>query len=126
MVLLGEDSSHGSGATLEAKVAIVERLIEECHFSAVFFESQAYDFLDLELALAARTATPEQLADAIGGLWSTTREIDPLVSFLYQAAAWLARQAGTDLVEIPGAHMAYLTEPAAVAERLRPLLQDHS
>jgi len=46
--------------------------------------------------------------------------------FLYQAASWLAHQAGTDLVEVPGAHMAYLTEPAAVAERLRPLLRDHS
>jgi len=46
--------------------------------------------------------------------------------FLYQAASWLARQVGTDLVEVPGAHMAYLTEPAAVAERLRPLLRDLS
>jgi len=46
--------------------------------------------------------------------------------FLYQATSWLARQVGTDLVELPGAHMAYLTEPAAVAERLRPLLRDLS
>jgi pimeloyl-ACP methyl ester carboxylesterase len=46
--------------------------------------------------------------------------------FLYEAASWLARQVGTDLVEVPGDHMAYLTEPAAVAERLRPLLRDHS
>jgi pimeloyl-ACP methyl ester carboxylesterase len=46
--------------------------------------------------------------------------------FLYQAAAWLARQVGTDLLEVPGAHMAYLTDPAAVAEGLRPLLQEHS
>jgi pimeloyl-ACP methyl ester carboxylesterase len=46
--------------------------------------------------------------------------------FLYQAAAWLARQVGTDLVEVPGGHMAYLTEPVAVAERLRPLLRDLS
>jgi hypothetical protein len=46
--------------------------------------------------------------------------------FLYQAASWLARQVGTDLVEVPGAHMAYLTEPAVVAERLRPLLRDLS
>ena len=36
--------------------------------------------------------------------------------FLYQAAAWLARQVGTDLLEVPGGHMAYLTEPVAVAE----------
>ena len=46
--------------------------------------------------------------------------------FLYQAAAWLARQAGTDLLEVPGGHMAYLTEPVAVAESLRPLLQELS
>jgi len=46
--------------------------------------------------------------------------------FLYQAASWLARQAGTDLVEVPGAHMAYLTDPTTVAERLRPLLRDLS
>jgi hypothetical protein len=45
---------------------------------------------------------------------------------LYQAASWLARQVGTDLVEVPGGHMAYLTEPAAVAEGLRPLLRDRS
>jgi hypothetical protein len=46
--------------------------------------------------------------------------------FLYQAASWLAHQAGTDLLQVPGGHMAYLTEPAAVAESLRPLLRDHS
>jgi pimeloyl-ACP methyl ester carboxylesterase len=46
--------------------------------------------------------------------------------FLYQAAAWLAHQVGVDLVEVPGGHMAYLTDPAAVAEGLRPLLRDRS
>ena len=46
--------------------------------------------------------------------------------FLYQAAAWLAHQVGVDLVEVPGGHMAYLTQPAAVAESLRPLLADLS
>lgn len=46
--------------------------------------------------------------------------------FLYQAAAWLASEAGTGLAEIPGSHMAYLTDPAAVAEHLRPLLQNLS
>jgi hypothetical protein len=30
--------------------------------------------------------------------------------FLYQAAAWLAHQVGVDLVEVPGGHMAYLTD----------------
>jgi pimeloyl-ACP methyl ester carboxylesterase len=46
--------------------------------------------------------------------------------FLYQAAAWLAHQVGVDLVEVPGGHMAYLTDPAAVAEGLRPQLRDRS
>jgi pimeloyl-ACP methyl ester carboxylesterase len=46
--------------------------------------------------------------------------------FLYQAASWLAHQAGTELVELPGAHMAYLTEPAAVADAVRPLLRQRS
>jgi len=46
--------------------------------------------------------------------------------FLHQAASWLAGQVGTDLVEIPGGHMAYLTDPAAVAESLRPLLRQLS
>jgi pimeloyl-ACP methyl ester carboxylesterase len=46
--------------------------------------------------------------------------------FLYQAAAWLAHQLDADLVEVPGGHMAYLTDPAAVAEGLRPLLADRS
>jgi hypothetical protein len=46
--------------------------------------------------------------------------------FLHQAASWLARQVGTDLAEIPGSHMAYLTEPVAVADGLRPLLRQLS
>jgi pimeloyl-ACP methyl ester carboxylesterase len=46
--------------------------------------------------------------------------------FLYQAASWLARQVDVDLLEVPGAHMAYLTQPAAVAESLRPLLRQLS
>jgi pimeloyl-ACP methyl ester carboxylesterase len=46
--------------------------------------------------------------------------------FLYQAASWLAHQVGTDPVELPGGHMAYLTDPVAVAEGLRPLLRQLS
>jgi len=42
---------------------------------------------------------------------------------LYQAASWLAGHLGTDLVELTGGHTAYLTEPVAVADSLRPLLR---
>lgn len=68
VVLLGEDANHGAGRTLELKVELVERLIQECGFSGVFFESQVYDFVDLQRAIDSKNATPEQLADAIGGL----------------------------------------------------------
>ena len=87
VVLLGEDDNHGGGKTFAVKIDLVERLVDECGFSAVFFESQAYDFLDLKHGLAAQTATREQVADAIGGLWSTTRESDRLASFLFDAAS---------------------------------------
>ena len=46
--------------------------------------------------------------------------------FLYQAAAWLARQVDADLLVLPGGHMCYLTDPVAVAESLRPLLRELS
>jgi len=41
-------------------------------------------------------------------------------SLLYQAESWLARRAGTDLLEFPGNHMTCLTEPARVADGLMP------
>jgi erythromycin esterase-like protein len=86
VVLLGEDGNHGSGTTLAIKGGLVERLIDECKFSSVMFESQIYDFIALQRAFNNKTATRAQLADAIGGLWSTTREIDPLVTTLFDRA----------------------------------------
>lgn len=86
VVMLGEDAHHGSGATLETKAMLVRRLVDECGFSAVFFESPIYDFMDLERAFADKTATRVQVADAIGGLWSTTREADPLIAYLFERA----------------------------------------
>jgi erythromycin esterase-like protein len=107
VVLLGEDGRHGSGRTLELKVEIVKRLVDDCGFSAIFFESPIYDFLDLERSFAAGTATPAQLADAIGGLWSTTSQIDPLVSYIFQkAAAGRLRAAGLD-PQLAGATQLY-------------------
>jgi pimeloyl-ACP methyl ester carboxylesterase len=57
---------------------------------------------------------------------SASRDPSSPHHFLYQAAAWLARQVDADLVEVPGGHMCYLTDPAAVAESLRPLLRQLS
>jgi len=97
VVILGEEPHHGGGRTLEIKVELVRRLIDRCGFDAVYFESSGYEFHDLNRRLAAATSAPEQLADAIGGLWSISNAVDPLVTYLYaQASAGRIRLAGLD------------------------------
>jgi erythromycin esterase-like protein len=97
VVLLGEEGHHAGGHTVEVKSELVKRLIERCGFNAVYFESSAYEFYDLNRRLAAGTSAREQVADAIGGLWSTSNAIDPLVAYLYtQASVGRIRLAGLD------------------------------
>lgn len=86
VVLLGVDSHHGSRKTLEINIEIANSLIGQCHFSAVFFEGRIYDFFGLQQALTRKSTTQAQVADAIGGLWSTTGEMDPLIDHLFQDA----------------------------------------
>jgi pimeloyl-ACP methyl ester carboxylesterase len=80
-----------------------------------------------QAAFMAYAPAVEALAGAqvpiLAAASSASRDLASPHHFLYQAASWLARQLGTDLVEVPGGHMAYLTDPAAVAEGLRPLLR---
>ncbi len=83
VVLLGEDANHGAGRTLEVKTLIISRLVDECAFGAVVFESQFYDFLEYERARAAGKATRQDLSDAIGALWSRSRELQPLIDFVH-------------------------------------------
>lgn len=87
VVLLGEDSHHGGGGTLAAKTVLVSRLIDECGFSAVVFESSLPEFVALSRAFAAGKASPAYVADAIGGLWSVAEESDPLISSLFERAS---------------------------------------
>ncbi len=97
VVMLGEEPHHGGGHTLEIKSELVQRLIERCGFNAIYFESGVYEFTDLHRRLAAGTSAPEQVADAIGGLWGVSSAIDPLVGYLYaQASAGRIRLAGLD------------------------------
>jgi erythromycin esterase-like protein len=84
VVLLGE-ASHGDGQTFATKSALIERLIDECKFSAVFFESGLYDFLDL--SRAGGTVTPARLGGAIGAMWSSAKELEPLIASLARRAA---------------------------------------
>jgi erythromycin esterase-like protein len=97
VVFLGEDASHGAGHTTEVKTLIIRRLVDECGFGSVVFESQFYDFLEYERTLAAGKATRQDLADAIGALWSRTREMQPLIDFLFErSSAEKIRVAGMD------------------------------
>lgn len=97
VVMLGEDRNHGSGATIEVKVRLVERLVQQCGFRGVVFESQFYDMLDFEHSIAAGSATPEQLSDAIGPVWSRYSAVAKLVTWLFdEAKAGHVRLAGMD------------------------------
>lgn len=87
VVMLGEDSGHGAGATVAMKGRIMEALVERCEFDAVYFESPVYEFFDLEERLAVRDAAPEHLADAVGALWAETREFEPILHWLWDRAS---------------------------------------
>jgi erythromycin esterase-like protein len=71
---------------MRVKSDIARRLIQTCGFTHVAFESQIYDFVDLQERYDQGIATREALYDAIGGLWSTTAEIDSLVELLHERA----------------------------------------
>jgi erythromycin esterase-like protein len=86
VALLGEPPMHGFGNTLEFKVEVARRLVDECRYNAFFIESGAYDFLNIQKALkSGQTVTVPMIAAAIGGLWAT-REVEPLIPFLLEKA----------------------------------------
>jgi len=86
VALLGE-ATHGDGHSDAFKVALVERLVTQCHFNAVFFEASHYEFLGFSEKLRDReTVDQSMVADAIGGLWKFDREVQPLIPFLFDAA----------------------------------------
>lgn len=87
VVMLGEDAGHGAGATVMLKGRIVEALVDRCGFDALYFESSVYEFLALEEQLARGTAEPARLAEAIGPLWSGTREFQPTLRWLWDRAS---------------------------------------
>lgn len=85
IVLLGELPTHGEAHTFDAKSKIADRLIAQCGFTAILFEAPIYDFIGLARAAETRTATPEQLDNAIGRFW-WTRELTPWRRALFEAA----------------------------------------
>jgi erythromycin esterase-like protein len=51
VAMLGESATHGDGHTLAFKVALVERLVDQCGFDSVFFEANHDEFIHLNRQL---------------------------------------------------------------------------
>jgi len=87
VVLLGENGFHGDGRIVPFRVALIERLVHDCGFKAVFFEASFYDFLAIDRAARRRRpVTPDMVSSAIGGIWNADTELEPLISFLSKGA----------------------------------------
>jgi erythromycin esterase-like protein len=84
---LGESATHEDGHTHAFKVALVERLVNECGFDSLFFEASHYEFLNLERRLrTGQSVTGGEISAAVGGLWKFNQEFQPLVSFVLARA----------------------------------------
>jgi erythromycin esterase-like protein len=82
VALLGESPTHGFGKTLEFKVELVRRLVEECHYNALFVESGIYDYINIEKRLkSGQDVTDSTISAAVGGLWAN-KEVQSLIPFL--------------------------------------------
>lgn len=87
VAMLGEIATHGDGHTLTFKVAVVQRLIDQCGFDAVLFEANQDEFIHLNQRLRSGEAvTSDDLLSAVGGIWKFYREFQPLAPFLLARA----------------------------------------
>jgi erythromycin esterase-like protein len=83
IALLGESATHEDGHTQAFKVALVERLIDQCGFDSVFFEASHYEFIHLNSQMRiGQAVSAAEVSSAVGGLWEFNREFQPLVPFL--------------------------------------------
>lgn len=87
IVMVGESATHGDGHTEAFKVELVERLVNECGFDSVFFESNHDEFINIARRLRTGQAmSVDQVYSAVGGLWKFDQEFQPLVPFLLTKA----------------------------------------
>lgn len=82
VALLGESPVHGFGETLEFKVELVRRLIDDCHYNALLIESGTYDYINIQKKLkSGQDVTGSMISAALGGIWAT-KEVETLIPFL--------------------------------------------
>jgi erythromycin esterase-like protein len=120
VALLGESPVHGFGKTLEFKVALVRRLVDECHYNALLIESPAYDFIHMRgQARSGQPVTDAMISAGIGGLWAN-KEVQSLVPFLTQRLnAGTLRLGGLD-DQLGRGTWAQHEMPAALVQSLPP------
>jgi erythromycin esterase-like protein len=123
VVVLGEVGTHGDGHAIAFKAALVHRLIAQCGFKAVLWESSFYEFDHLDRTIAAGTPVSRaQVAAAIGGLWNTDASVQPLIDELTDRANRHDIRLGgfDDIWDMAG--VAYTTDvlPNILAARLAP------
>ena len=86
IVLLGE-ATHGGGHTTALKAELVQRLVTQCGFNVVLFESSFYEFFPIaEQARERQRISPALVATAVGGVWKFSQEMQALLPFLAQQA----------------------------------------
>src|SRR5690242_3545000 len=66
VAMLGESATHEDGHTHAFKVALVERLVNECGFDSIFFEASHYEFINLDRRLrTGHSVTPGEISAAV-------------------------------------------------------------
>src|ERR1700747_1190937 len=74
--------SAGRGRSLRQGSCTRARLVEQCHYDALFIESGIYDYINIEEKLkSGQDPTDTMISAAIGGLWGN-KEVQSLVPFL--------------------------------------------
>lgn len=77
VVMLGESATHGDSHTEAFKVELVERLVNECGFDNVFFESNHDEFINITRRLrTGQAVSVDQVYSAVGGCGSSIRSFN--------------------------------------------------
>ena len=86
IVLLGEQS-HGDGAVFHTKTRLIKFLHQEMGFDVLAFESGLYDCRSAWRAFQAGRPPREAAEQGIFGIWTMSREVQPLLQYLASQAA---------------------------------------